>query len=110
MQWHHCRKDYRLIYHGRPRIMDFFTGGYGWFNVFLLMLVFSGMILDKMGVRFTGILAIGIMLIGGFIKYWAISGHVHGMFELSIFFMAGHFTLKIGCGGGLWFCYLWRRM
>ena len=63
----------------------FFTSGYGWFNVFLLMLVFSGMILDKMGVRFTGILAIGIMLIGGFIKYWAISGHVHGMFELTIF-------------------------
>jgi len=63
----------------------FFTGGYGWFNVFLLMLVFSGMILDKLGVRFTGILAIGIMLIGGFIKYWAISGHVHGSFELSIF-------------------------
>ncbi len=63
----------------------FFTGGYGWFNVFLLMLVFSGMILDKMGVRFTGILAIGIMLIGGFIKYWAISGHVQGTFELSIF-------------------------
>ena len=62
----------------------FFTSGYGWFNVFLLMLVFSGMILDKMGVRFTGILAIGIMLTGGFIKYWAISGHVHGMYELSI--------------------------
>ena len=62
----------------------FFTSGYGWFNVFLLMLVFSGMILDKMGVRFTGILAIGIMLIGAFIKYWAISGHVEGMFELNI--------------------------
>ncbi|MEI8114579.1 MAG: MFS transporter [Bacteroidia bacterium] len=63
----------------------FFTSGYGWFNVFLLMLVFSGMILDKMGVRFTGILGIGIMLIGGFIKYWAISGHVSGMYELTIF-------------------------
>jgi nitrate/nitrite transporter NarK len=63
----------------------FFTSGYGWFNVFLLMLVFSGMILDKMGVRFTGILGISIMLIGGFIKYWAISGHVTGMFELTIF-------------------------
>jgi len=62
----------------------FFTSGYGWFNVFLLMLVFSGMILDKMGVRFTGILAIGIMLIGAFIKYWAISGHVEGMYELTI--------------------------
>ncbi len=63
----------------------FFTSGYGWFNVFLLMLVFSGMILDKMGVRFTGILSIGIMLIGGFIKYWAISGHISGMYELTIF-------------------------
>ncbi|MEI7527120.1 MAG: MFS transporter, partial [Mariniphaga sp.] len=61
-----------------------FTSGYGWFNVFLLMLVFSGMILDKMGVRFTGILAIAIMLIGGFIKYLAISGHFHGMYELTI--------------------------
>src|ERR1035437_3906676 len=63
----------------------FFTGAYGWFNVFLLMLVFSGMILDKMGVRFTGILGIGIMLIGGFIKFWAISGHVHGIWEFTIF-------------------------
>ena len=62
----------------------FFTSGYGWFNVFLLMLVFSGIILDKMGVRFTGVLSIGIMLIGGLIKYWAISGHVEGMYELSI--------------------------
>jgi len=62
----------------------FFTSGYGWFNVFLLMLVFSGMILDKMGVRFTGILGIVIMLIGGSIKYWAISGHVEGMYEMTI--------------------------
>jgi nitrate/nitrite transporter NarK len=54
----------------------FFTGAYGWFNVFLLMLVFAGMILDKMGVKFTGILSIGIMLLGAGIKYWAISGHV----------------------------------
>jgi nitrate/nitrite transporter NarK len=61
-----------------------FTSGYGWFNVFLLMLVFSGMILDKMGVRFTGVLSIGIMLTGGIIKYLAISGHVEGMYELTI--------------------------
>jgi nitrate/nitrite transporter NarK len=63
----------------------FFTSGYGWFNVFLLMLIFSGMILDKIGVRFTGILGILIMLAGGFIKYWAISGHVQGTYELTIF-------------------------
>jgi nitrate/nitrite transporter NarK len=61
-----------------------FTSGYGWFNVFLLMLVFSGMILDKLGTRFTGVLAIGIMLIGAGIKYWAISGHVTGTYALSI--------------------------
>jgi len=61
-----------------------FTSGYGWFNVFLLMLVFSGMILDKMGTRFTGVLAILIMLVGAFIKYWAISGHVTGTTHVSI--------------------------
>ena len=61
-----------------------FTSGYGWFNVFLLMLVFSGMILDKLGTRFTGILAIFIMLLGAGIKYWAISGHITGTTELVI--------------------------
>jgi MFS family permease len=61
-----------------------FTSGYGWFNVFLLMLVFSGMILDKLGTRFTGILAIFVMLMGAGIKYWAISGHFSGTFQLSI--------------------------
>jgi len=61
-----------------------FTSGYGWFNVFLLMLVFSGMILDKLGTRFTGVLAIAVMLVGAAIKYWAISGHFSGTFQLSI--------------------------
>lgn len=51
----------------------FFTGAYGWFNVFLLMLIFGGMILDKFGVRFTGIMAAGIMICGVTLKYWAIS-------------------------------------
>jgi len=27
----------------------FFTSAYGWFNVFLLMLIFGGIILDKKG-------------------------------------------------------------
>lgn len=61
-----------------------FTSGYGWFNVFLLMLVFSGIILDKMGIKFTGILAIIIMLTGAGIKYYAISGNVSGLFELTL--------------------------
>jgi MFS family permease len=51
----------------------FFTSAYGWFNVLLLMLILGGIILDKMGVRFTGKLATIIMVVGTAIKYWAIS-------------------------------------
>lgn len=53
----------------------FFTSAYGWFNVFLLMLILGGIILDKMGVRFTGMMATSVMVIGTAIKYWAISTH-----------------------------------
>ncbi|HLO90219.1 MAG TPA: MFS transporter [Lentimicrobium sp.] len=53
----------------------FFTSAYGWFNVFLLMLIFGGIVLDKMGVRFTGMGATIIMVIGTAVKYWAISTH-----------------------------------
>lgn len=53
----------------------FFTSAYGWFNVFFLMLIFGGLILDKMGVRFTGVMAAIIMFIGVSIKFWAISTH-----------------------------------
>lgn len=54
----------------------FFTSAYGWFNVFLLMLIVGGIILDKMGVRFTGLMAAIIMVFGTVIKYWAVSTHV----------------------------------
>ncbi len=50
-----------------------FTSAYGWFNVFLGMLIFGGIILDKMGVRFTGVMSSGIMVLGASIKYWAIA-------------------------------------
>jgi predicted MFS family arabinose efflux permease len=54
----------------------FFTSAYGWFNVFLGMLIIGGIILDKMGVRFTGKMATIIMVAGTALKYWAISTHV----------------------------------
>jgi len=50
-----------------------FTSAYGWLNVFFLFLIFGGIILDKMGVRFTGLMASGIMVLGASIKYYAIS-------------------------------------
>lgn len=51
----------------------FFSGAYGMINVFLLMLFFGGLILDKMGVRFTGTLSCGLMLAGALIKWYALS-------------------------------------
>ena len=53
----------------------FFNSAYGWFNVFLGMLIIGGIILDKMGVRFTGLMATTIMVVGTALKYWAISTH-----------------------------------
>ncbi len=50
-----------------------FTSSYGWFNVFLLMLIFGGIILDKLGVRMTGLGAAGVMVAGTALKYWAVS-------------------------------------
>ena len=42
-------------------------------NVFVFFLIFAGIILDKMGVRFTAILSGAVMLIGGIIKFYAVS-------------------------------------
>lgn len=53
----------------------FFTSAYGWFNVFLGMLVLGGIILDRWGARFAGILASVLMLAGCFVKWWAINTH-----------------------------------
>ncbi|MCH5311987.1 MAG: MFS transporter [Prevotella sp.] len=50
----------------------FFSGSYGFINVYLLMLFFGGLILDKMGVRFTGVLACICMASGAFIKFYAL--------------------------------------
>ena len=50
-----------------------FAGSRGFFNVFLLMLFVGGIILDKMGVRFTGILSCVLMLAGSAAVYGAIT-------------------------------------
>jgi len=49
------------------------NGAYGFFNVFFLMLIFAGIVLDKMGVRFTGIGASILMIIGTFLQYVAVA-------------------------------------
>ena len=47
-------------------------------NVFIFFLIFAGIILDKMGVRFTALLSGAVMLVGGLIKYYAISEAFEG--------------------------------
>ncbi|MCQ2308798.1 MAG: MFS transporter [Bacteroidales bacterium] len=42
-------------------------------NVFVFFLIFAGIILDKMGVRFTAVLSGAVMLFGALIEYYAIS-------------------------------------
>lgn len=47
-------------------------------NVFVFFLIFAGIILDKMGVRFTALLSGLVMLCGACIKYYAISESFKG--------------------------------
>lgn len=51
----------------------FFSGAYGYINVFLLMLFFGGIILDKCGIRITGTISCSLMLAGALIKWYALS-------------------------------------
>lgn len=50
----------------------FFSGAYGYINVFLLMLFFGGIILDKCGIRITGIGSCALMFAGTLLKWYAI--------------------------------------
>ncbi len=47
-------------------------------NVFVFFMIIAGIILDKMGVRFTALLSGIVMLIGALIKYYAVSSSFIG--------------------------------
>ena len=47
-------------------------------NVFAFFLIFAGIILDKMGVRFTAVLSAVVMLVGAIIKWYAVSDAFQG--------------------------------
>ncbi len=47
-------------------------------NVFVFFLIFAGIILDKMGVRFTAVLSGAVMLIGAIIKWYAVDASFAG--------------------------------
>lgn len=79
----------------------FFSGSYGFFNVFLLLLFFGGIILDKFGIRFTGILSTALMFGGALIKWYAVGhefeGEMFGYQMQVIIACVGFATYGVGC-------------
>ncbi len=82
-----------------------YTSGYGLINIFLLMLIIGGMILDRKGPRFTGLLAVVIMIAGISIKYWAVSSDFgsstvwfFGQVKAQVFWAMAGFAV---CGVGI---------
>ena len=63
----------------------FFSGSYGYFNVFLLLLFFGGIILDKFGIRFTGIMSTILMFVGAMVKWYAVGHDFEGMIQVPFF-------------------------
>lgn len=47
-------------------------------NVFVFFLIFAGIILDKMGVRFTALLSGAVMFVGAFINWYAVTDMFQG--------------------------------
>lgn len=79
----------------------FFSGSYGFFNVFLLLLFFGGIILDKFGIRITGILSTSLMFVGAIIKWYAVSRTFEGEFmgyQMQVVLAClGFATYGVGC-------------
>lgn len=61
-----------------PEAYGRFAGSETFLNVFIFFLIFAGIILDKMGVRFTAILSGTVMLIGASINYYALTDSFAG--------------------------------
>lgn len=56
-----------------PNTYGHFASSETFLNVFIFFLIFAGVILDKMGVRFTAILSGSVMVVGAALNYWALT-------------------------------------
>ena len=55
-----------------------YAGSETFLNVFVFFLIFAGIILDKMGVRFTAVLSGAVMLVGATINWYAVTEMFQG--------------------------------
>ncbi|MCD8030512.1 MAG: MFS transporter [Bacteroides sp.] len=80
-----------------------FAGSEYFLNVFVLFLIFAGIILDKMGVRFTALLSAVVMIVGGGIKLYAISSYFtegNALYDFfNSFWVSFPATAKLACVG-----------
>ena len=77
----------------------FFSGAYGFFNVFLLLLFFGGIILDKFGIRFTGLMSTVLMFAGALIKWYAVGHSFEGTVTLPLGIGTYHTQVLLACLG-----------
>ena len=64
-----------------PVAYGHYAGSEPFLNVFVFFLIFAGIILDKMGVRFTAVLSGMVMVVGAGINYYAVSDFVGSSLE-----------------------------
>ena len=62
-------------------------------NVFVFFLIFAGIILDKMGVRFTAVLSGAVMLVGATINWYAVTTMFQGSGTSVCFALLPFFSL-----------------
>lgn len=74
-----------------PSAYGHYAGSETFLNVFVFFLIFAGIILDKMGVRFTAILSGAVMLAGASLNWYAVSQSFIGSGAEA--FMNTHFNL-----------------
>ena len=69
-----------------PETYGTVVGSEYFLNVFVLFLIFAGIILDKTGIRFSGLLSAGLMIFGAGIKLYGVSDYfVNGGFGYEFF-------------------------
>ncbi|MDR0657657.1 MAG: MFS transporter [Mediterranea sp.] len=86
-----------------PDIYGTFASSEYFLNVFVFFLIFAGIILDKLGIRFTAILSGVVMILGGAIKLYAISPYFsegNALYDfLNSFWTSFPATAKLACAG-----------
>lgn len=82
-----------------PEVFGLYGSSEFFLNVFVFFLIFAGIILDKMGIRFTGVLSASLMFIGAAIKWYGVSHDFATDSILNSFMVWMPASAKLACIG-----------